>query len=102
MGRNTSNVILSSEIFFSNLVSAIHLLRDSQLTRLVLGGEFPDIGLGGILSEGSKSVSDLSHLDFAIAPVVKQLESLLEFWNEWISFFKEILINKEKQWQTNN
>lgn len=71
--------------FFSNLVSAIHLLRDSQLTRLVLGGEFPDIGLGGILSEGSKSVSDLSHLDFAIAPVVKQLESLLEFCNKRIS-----------------
>jgi hypothetical protein len=45
----------------------------------MLSGEFADVRLGGILSQGSKSVPNLGYLDFAITPVVKQLECLLEF-----------------------
>lgn len=57
-----------------------HLEADALIWS-VLVRELLDLGLGGVLAQGSQDLPDLRHLDLAITLLVEDGEGLLEFYD---------------------
>jgi hypothetical protein len=56
--------------------------RRNELTRVRVASAFLHFRLSGVLSDGPQDFSDLTCIDLAISPVVKQGESFVEFCKE--------------------